>query len=138
MPPDETRRDADLAAIDRLHQADMRAVLAGDTATLTSLWTDDIVAIAPGAPIREGRQANAESLRRMSEASADWAPVEYALDFRPPDLIGDHAVEWGTFRGRSRHRVTGEEATTSGTVMRVLRRQADGSWRVARTMFTVE
>jgi ketosteroid isomerase-like protein len=38
----------DLAAIEQLHQRDVAAAKAGDTATLATLWTDDAVALPPG------------------------------------------------------------------------------------------
>jgi uncharacterized protein (TIGR02246 family) len=132
------QRTADLAAIERLHEADMRAVVAGDTATLMSLWTDDIVSLPPGAPIQVGRAANAEFMRRGMQASASFEPVDYRLEFREVQLFGDHAVEWGTYRARVRPRGGGQEITSGGKVMRVLRRQPDGSWKVARTIFTAD
>jgi ketosteroid isomerase-like protein len=131
-------RAAELAAIERLHAADVRAVLAGDTAALMSLWTDDIVALPPGGPITVGRARNAESLRRSMEQSRDLEPLEYVLDFASVELLGDHALEWGTYRGRARPRAGGAAVSYGGKVMRLLRRQPDGSWLVARTMFTAE
>jgi ketosteroid isomerase-like protein len=38
----------DLAAIEQLHQKDVAAAKAGDTATLATLWTDDAVVLPPG------------------------------------------------------------------------------------------
>lgn len=125
-----------LAAIEQLHARDMRAVLAGDTATLMSLWTDDIVAIAPGRPVTVGRTRNAEALRRDMATSRGAAPIEYVLAFDAVEVYGDLAVEWGTYRGRAR--LAGAEVAYHGKVMRVLRRERDGAWRVARTMFTQE
>lgn len=132
------QRARDLAAIERLHEADMRAVVAGDTATLMRLWTDDIVALPPGRPAAVGRAVNAQALRRDMERSAALEPIEYVLDFAAVEILGDHAVEWGTYRGRVRSRESGAIAAYGGKVMRVLRREADGSWRVARTMFTAD
>lgn len=137
-PGDDTRRAADLAAIERLHAADMKAVVAGDTATLMALWTDDIVALPPVGPIQIGRAANAAFMRQGMQLASAFTPLEYHLEFQQVELFGDHAVEWGTYRGRSRAKAGGAEVIGKGKVMRVLRRQPDGSWKVARTMFTVE
>jgi ketosteroid isomerase-like protein len=129
---------ADLAAIDRLHQADMRAVIASDTATLMSLWTDDIVALPPGRGAVVGRAANAASLRTSMAQSVAFVPLEYVLDFQQVELVGDHAIEWGTYRGSVRPREGGSPITYRGNVLRVLRRMPNGSWRVARTMYSQE
>jgi len=133
----DSTRAADLAAIERLHQADMRAVVAGDTTTLISLWTEDIVALTEGAPISVGRDSNVKILRRSLELSRDLEPIDYVLEFQSVELLGDHALEWGTYHGRVRQR-SGSIVAYQGKVMRLLRRQPDRSWRVARTMYTQE
>ena len=130
--------EADMASIARLHASDERAVLSGDTATLVSLWTDDIVAIAPGQPIRRGRPANVQALRESMRASRDYVPLTYHLDFDTVELHGDLAVEWGRYRGSARHLETGQVVSSGGSVLRVLRREGDGAWRVARTIFTTD
>jgi ketosteroid isomerase-like protein len=137
--PDSTiRRSSDLAAIDSLHAVDMRAVLAGDTATLMSIWTDDVVSLPPDKPIAVGRARNAEQLRAGMAESRDYTPLEYVLEFQTTELLGNHAVEWGTYRGKAKSKVDNSVIAYSGKVMRVLRRSPNGSWRVARTMFTQE
>ena len=129
---------ADRAAIDSLHQQDIRAVMASDTATLMSLWTDDIVSLPPSGPIRSGRAANAALLRESMKQSAGIEPVEYRLDFQEVQILGTSAFEWGTFKAVARDRSGGASMTTTGKVMRLLRRNSAGQWKVARTMFTVD
>ena len=135
--PDAAREAADRAAIEALHRADMRAVLAGDTAYLKSILTDDVVSITPDG-VREGRAANEAYMRAAAEASRGMVPVEYVLDFREVVLLGDHAYEWGTVRGRVRPAAGGPDVAYAGKVSRLLRRQSDGSWKVARTMFAAD
>src|SRR5690349_13607014 len=45
---------ADTTSLALLHSRDVKAVLAGDTATLMSLWTKDIVSLSARGPIRRG------------------------------------------------------------------------------------
>jgi ketosteroid isomerase-like protein len=42
------REEADLRAIERLHQKDMQASRAGDFETLRSIMTDEAVILPPG------------------------------------------------------------------------------------------
>ena len=136
--PPATNSEADMASIARLHASDERAVLSGDTAALISLWTDDIVAMVPGQPIRRGRPANVQALRESMRAGRDFVPLTYHLDFDTVELHGDHAIEWGRYRGSARHLETGKIVSSGGVLLRVLRRERDGEWRVARTIFTTD
>ncbi|HEY7636247.1 MAG TPA: SgcJ/EcaC family oxidoreductase [Gemmatimonadales bacterium] len=137
-PVDSADTGRDRAAIDSLHQKDMRAVMAGDTTALMSLWTDDIVSLPPAGPIRSGRAANAAALRESMEQMKGGEPVEYRLDFQEVQIFGSNAFEWGTYQAVARERASADLTTTTGKVMRLLRRDAEGRWKVARTMFTVD
>jgi uncharacterized protein (TIGR02246 family) len=128
----------DRAAIDDLHQRDMRAVLAGDTSALMALWTDDIVALPPTGPIRLGRAANAAALRKDTEQSRGIEPMGYRLDFQELQIFDTSAFEWGTYTAIARTNAGAAPDTATGKVMRLLRREPDGQWKVARTMYGVE
>jgi ketosteroid isomerase-like protein len=45
------------------------------------------------------------------------------------------AVEWGAIHGTTREIATGQTARSSYHVMRVLRRQSDGGWKVYRSIW---
>ena len=59
-------RDADRAAIAKLHQRDIAATLSRDPVALTDLWTDDAIRLGPGQPAEVGKQAIRESNERWS------------------------------------------------------------------------
>ena len=59
-------RDADVAAIEKLHQQDIAATLSRDSVALTDLWTDDAVRLGPGQSAQVGKQAIRESNERWS------------------------------------------------------------------------
>jgi len=59
-------RDADLAAIEKLHEEDIAATLSRDPVALTDLWTDDAIRLGPGQPAEVGKQAIRESNERWS------------------------------------------------------------------------
>jgi ketosteroid isomerase-like protein len=113
----------------------MEASKTWDVETLVSLWTDDIVSIPQGGQPIIGKEANRNSLLKLREASRDVDIVEYDLAFNEVKVIGDWAFEWGTFSGTIRSKDGGEPSKSSGNLFRVLKRDADGSWKIARTMY---
>src|ERR1700741_4536484 len=63
----------DKAAIQKLHDEDIRASLALDAPALETLWTDDIVTMAPGAPAVAGKEAN---IQKLEAGIADLKTME--------------------------------------------------------------
>src|SRR5215204_461041 len=63
---DRGDRDADRAAIEKLHQQDIAATLSRDPVALTDLWADDAIRLGPGQPAEVGKQA-------IRESNARWA-----------------------------------------------------------------
>ena len=129
---------SDLEAINQLHQRDVEASKAWDIETLVSLWTDDIVSIPQYGDAVVGKEANRNALLKLKQASSDIDIVEYDLSFKEVKVTGDWAYEWGTFSGTVKPKDGGETSKSSGKLFRVLKREADGSWKVARTMSTYD
>lgn len=127
----------DLAAIEELHRRDQEASLAGDWPTLMGLWSDEPVALPPDGPVQRGRAAVERSMEGYREAAEVWETVEYVQEFGEVEVAGDYAWDWGTFRGRSRNRRTGREVSSSGKLLRILKRAPDGSWKVHRSIWNV-
>ena len=138
MPETTTARDADIRAIEALNEQDARAILANDVTTITSQWTEDFVMLTAGGPVVRGRAANADLAERGRQQLQAVEPVEYVADFEEIQICGDYAFEWGTFRSRTRLRASGDIVAHSGKLMRILQRQRDGSWKMHRTMLTVD
>jgi ketosteroid isomerase-like protein len=112
--------------------------MASDVATITSQWTDDFAMIPAAGPIVRGRAANVEMVERGNEQISALEPLKYEVEFEEIEVVGDYAFEWGTYRGASRPRAGGETISYSGKLMRILQRQPDGSWKMHRTMVTVD
>jgi uncharacterized protein (TIGR02246 family) len=125
---------ADLEAINELHRRDMQASKTWDVETLASLWTDDIVSIPQDGQPLIGKEANRNSLLKLKDESRDIDIVEYNLAFNEVKVIGEWAFEWGTFSATIKSKDEGEVSRSSGKLFRVLKRDADGSWKVARSM----
>ena len=125
--------EEELRAIEALNRHDVHAVLSSDFDALVSQWTEDFVVISPRAVVR-GRSANAALLEDARAMSDLLEPVEHVLDFEETIVSGDYAFQWGTLRSSSRSRASGELFSGGGKLMRILQRQADGSWKMHRTM----
>jgi uncharacterized protein (TIGR02246 family) len=125
----------DLRAIQALNQHDVQAVLSGDTRAITSQWTDDFVVLSSGLIVR-GKDANVAMVEAAAEQINAFVPVDYVVEFEEITVLGDYAYEWGTYRGSMRPRAGGEPMSYGGKLLRILRRQADGSWKMHRTMMT--
>jgi uncharacterized protein (TIGR02246 family) len=115
----------DERAIRELIDTWMRASIAGDVETVLDLMTDDVVFMTPGRP-PFGKQAFAaasESTRTMKLAGE--ARIEEC------QVVG----EWAYLRNYLKMTVTpegGAPLRRSGYTLTVLRKEADGKWRLAR------
>jgi uncharacterized protein (TIGR02246 family) len=128
----------DMTAIEQLHKRDAAAAAEGDVAALAELWTDDAVALPPGEPPVIGIEAIRKWLAKSQADPSTVEVVEYVLDFKEVTIRGDEAVEWGRTRVAIRPRGTTSIVRASGNLMRILKKQADGSWKVFRSAWNVE
>jgi len=126
-------RQADLVAIEKLHQQDIAATLSRDPVALTHLWTEDAVRLSPGLPVEVGKQAIRESNERWS-ARPGVKVLSYAPETKDLTMLDGWAVEWGTFTGSYVDSVGGEVKQIGGNKLMVLKRLPDGSWKRFRGM----
>jgi uncharacterized protein (TIGR02246 family) len=115
----------DERAIRALIDTWMAASKAGDTATVLSLMTDDVLFMVPG---REpfGKQEFAAAAQGMQGATIDGKSEIVELK-----VLGD----WAYLRGRLQIAMTppdGNPIHRSGYTLTILRKEADGKWRLAR------
>jgi uncharacterized protein (TIGR02246 family) len=103
----------------------MAASQAGDTATVLSLMTADVVFMVPG---REpfGKEAFAAASQGMQGMR-----IEGTSDIVELQVLGD----WAYLRNRLNVTITppgGSPTTRSGYTLTILRKEADGRWLLAR------
>ena len=128
----------DLRAIQALNQRHIEAWLSSDTDVVISLWSDDFTVIHPVGPAVRGRRANVEMLQKGIEQIRAIEPLEAVEDFEEIKVVGDYAFEWGSYRFSSRPRAGGDSVRSSGKLLRILQRQSDGSWKMYRTIATID
>jgi len=135
----KTRRPAKHAArkaIDRLHRRDMKASASGDFMALRALVDDDAVMLPPGGAPQRGAKDFDAAFERMNASPKTHEVIEYRLDFEEVKVFGNYAVEWGAIRGATREISTGRVIQSEYHVMRMLRRQRNGGWKVWRSIWT--
>ena len=125
----------DLRALDAITQRDMQFALANDTAGMMSQWADDIVLLQPDGSIVRGRSTIAETMRGL-EVVVEI--LDSVIEMQEVRVLGDYAYQWGIYRWAMRPRAGGDTARASGTIMRILQRQKDGSWKIYRGISTVD
>jgi len=122
---------ADLAAIEKLHKADVDSTLTQDPAALNLLWSDDCVKLdVPGGPV-----VGLKSLQSMyAKFRADY-PEFHVLKYQPTiteiRIVDNWALEVGTFAATFQISPKNSPVTVNDKGARVLKRQPDGTWKLA-------
>ena len=133
-PESQAGRAADLAAIEKVRQQDIAATIARDPVALTNLWTDDAIRLGVGAPAEIGRTAIRTS-NELQTASKTFKVLSYVPEVRDfAFLEGGWAVEWRTFTASYVDSPGGEAKQIRGSVLIVLKKLPDGSWKAYRAM----
>ncbi len=122
-------------AIDALSQKDISACMKNDVDTLCSLWTDDGVLLMPGAPPLVGKKAICGMLQEQKAKSNGSTILGYTEDWEEVRIVGDYAWQWGRM-SESQANASGKEETMRVNAIRILHRDSDGSWKVARAVVT--
>ncbi len=119
---------ADVAAIRTLHAQWIAAEASGDLESFMALWSDDGVIMPPNAPTLIGKEAIREFARDFYNQFT--VTVETAID--EIVVAGDWAhVRWTTIAGTATPKDGGIPMTHSGKALWILKRQADGDWKLA-------
>lgn len=127
--------NADLAAIEKLHETDMAAAKNHDIDTLITLMTDDCILLPPGQEPIRGREAIWKFMQEHLPESQKYEITEYVQDFEEVKIIGDWAYEWATFHCTYHLKSGGPDLHERSRLFRILHRQPDGCWKVARSMW---
>lgn len=115
----------DEQAIRELIDTWMSATRTGDTATVLGLMTDDVIFMTPG-----NEPFGKEKFAAASASQRDMR-IEGRSDIQELRVLGD----WAYLRNRLEVTMTppgGEPVRRAGYTLTILRKEADGRWRLAR------
>ncbi|MBD3276165.1 MAG: DUF4440 domain-containing protein [Candidatus Marinimicrobia bacterium] len=127
---DETK----LNAIRNLHQEDQRASRDRDLEALVALWTDDAALLPPNNEPVVGKDAIREWISANLKESSHLTLHEYDQNFEEIKVVGRFAFEWGSYSG-AYVTPSGDTLSTSGKLMRILKQQSNGEWKVYRAIW---
>jgi uncharacterized protein (TIGR02246 family) len=122
----------DATAVRAVEERIARAFSAGDADAVADCYTEDALLILPFRPSLSGRRAIADHYRQ--------ALSRVTLEIEPSIEETEVAGDWAFQRGSIRQKVSVQGGSavhrSSGRYLLVARRGDDGSWRVARDVFT--
>ena len=134
-PPKTAARrgsQADRVAIERLHEEDKEATLSDSADQLAKLWDKDAVRLLAGRPAEIGAAVIYADDKRWEMSIGRERDLCYDLEIQDVRIAGDWAFEWGY--GSLKISKDGKVSIGYGKVLRVMKRQSDGTWRFARVM----
>jgi uncharacterized protein (TIGR02246 family) len=117
--------------IDKTRNEYVESWKAGDVERITSLYTHDGVVMYPDQPPVIGRAAIAEYFKGFY---AEFDALDFQLASSEIVVAGDWAYDRGTYRWKAKPKKGGAPMDDDGKYLVILRREADGRWRVARDM----
>jgi len=119
----------DVTAITAMHVAYRQAVLAGGFDSTVRFYAEDAVLMARG-PVIRGREALRASLQGLRAASPTI--TAFSLTLAEIDGRSDLAFVRGTVSMSMAMQGSPEPSQFTGKFLEILRKQADGSWLIAR------
>jgi len=119
----------DRQAIQQLMADWNAAVRAKDVTALTTMVTEDAVFLPPGFPPIRGKEAVA---RMYTGFFPQFMSVEQTAVVEELEVAGDWAFAWGSEILTLVPQTGGSPIHMQGKGMSILKRQADGSWKIAR------
>jgi len=127
----ETSPTQDRSAIDRTRSAYEAAWMAANVDEVADLYTDDAVVLYPNQPAISGKSEIVDYFRSFFR---EYVQDSFTLTSAEIEIAGPWAFDRGTYRWKRIPRNGGNPIEDRGKYLIVLRRQADGSWKVARDM----
>ncbi len=123
--------EAATAALDEVRTAFVDAFKAGDASKLASLFDESGFRLAPNVPMEKGRAAIEEGLKTAFEGTTARNLTLNGVD---RGIGGDLAYEIGTYQVEL-DRASGARVEDRGKYIVLLKREADGGWKVHAQMF---
>src|SRR5438067_5344247 len=116
--------------IGQLHQLEVEATLSDKADELAKLWDSEAVRIQPGRPAEIGKVEIYANDKRWEAKPDRPRTLCYKSDIKDVRIAGEWAFEWGYIS----YKDSSNPKPMRGKVLRVMKRQPDGSWKFARVI----
>ena len=127
---ESSSEEADRIAIERLHRQDVEATLSDKADELAKLWDSEAVRIQPGRPAEIGKVEIYANDKRWEAKPDRPRTLCYKSDIKDVRIAGEWAFEWGYIS----YKDSSDPKPMRGKVLRVMKRQPDGSWKFSRVI----
>ena len=125
---------ADVAAISALSDREIAAFSAGDAEAIKSVFAADAIAMPPNERAVTGHA----SLEAWMAAMAEQFTLSGQYDSSDVVVSGDLAVQRYTGKLTLTPKTGGDRVTETVKGLHVLRKQADGSWKITQDVWNVD
>ncbi len=115
-------------AIARLAEEWFAGWIDGDLDVLVGSLADEPVLLPQNQPAVVGR----ESIRRMYRALLDSVAIACEWEVMEVEASGDWGYFWSTYKLAATPRDAGAKIESEGKLLVIVKRRADGSWKIAR------
>ncbi len=112
----------------------MVAINRSDADAVAALYSSDAIRMPPDAPEVRGREA----IRQNLQATFEAADIEVQVHVEETEFSGELASVRGTFALITTPKDGSASAEIQGNWMRLMRREPDGRWLVARELWNSE
>ena len=133
-PPQAATVAQDREGIQALQKRGVAASMAFDVNALLDLWTDDAVLLPPRHEPIVGKAALRRFFEEKKEQYGTYDMLAYNEEWNEVMVVREYAYQWGTVSFRMRP-PTGSEIGGAIHAVRILKREEDGYWRVARAIW---
>jgi uncharacterized protein (TIGR02246 family) len=131
MQNERAGSEIDLEAIDRVRDAHVAALNAGDARAWAALFTDDGVQMPPSAPANVGRAM----IGLWSQGFLDRFRVQFALAVDEVRVLGEWAFERGGYTISLQPKAGAPPVQDMGKYVTVYQRKPGDAWRMARDIW---
>jgi len=124
----------DREGIAAMQKGIIAASMAFDVNAMLDQWTDDGVLLVPRHEPIVGKAALRRFFQEKKDKYANYDMLAYEEQWNEVMVVGEYTYQWGTVSYRMKP-PTGNEFGGTVHAVRILKREEDGYWRVARAMW---
>jgi ketosteroid isomerase-like protein len=101
------------------------------------LWTEDGVLLEPGGQAKIGKQLIGAEVEREIAEHPGMKILSYVPEIKELKVTDGWAYEWGYFSSSYKESPDAQAKDFQGKMVRILRKQSNGSWKFARVMWNL-
>jgi len=123
------------STIEKIWKVYSSRMISGDMDSWITLWDEDGVQMPPDTPLRRGRDAILQEMKKgFQEVSYD----AFAINIEEATMEDRFGFARGTFTYSFSRKTGGGKNFREGKYLTIFRRQPDGSWKIFRDCFNLD